>query len=92
MVAWRNRMNLSVGIAAASSAQIALFVAPILVFTSIIIGNQLTLAFEIFELIAIGLAVAIFGAVANDGESNWFEGVLLLVVYAVIAVGFFFLP
>lgn len=92
MMAWRNRMNLSAGIAAASSTQIALFVAPILVFSSLIIGQHLTLAFEIFELIAIGLAIAIFGAVANDGESSWFEGLLLLIVFVVVAVGFFFLP
>lgn len=92
MMAWRNRMNLSVGIAAASSTQIALFVAPILVFSSLLIGQQLTLAFEIFELIAIGLAVAIFGAVASDGESNWFEGLLLIIVYGIVAVGFYFLP
>jgi Ca2+:H+ antiporter len=91
MMAWRNRMNLSVGIAASSSAQIALFAAPVLVFASIIIGNPMTLAFELFELIAIGLSVAIVSAVASDGESNWFEGLMLLIVYGIMAVGFFFL-
>ncbi len=92
MLAWRNKMNLSVGIAASSSAQIALFAAPFLVFASLLIGNPMTLAFELFELIAIGLSVAVVSAVANDGESNWFEGLMLLIVYAIVAVGFFFLP
>ncbi|MCJ2555363.1 MAG: cation transporter, partial [Candidatus Thermoplasmatota archaeon] len=92
LMAWRNRMNLSVGIALSSSTQIALFVTPILVFASLVIGNVLTLAFGLFELIAIGLAVAIAGAIARDGESNWFQGFMLLIVYAIIAVAFFFLP
>jgi Ca2+:H+ antiporter len=92
LLAWRNRMNLSVSISLSSSTQIALFAAPVLVFASLIIGNVLTFSFGLFELIAIGLAVAIAGAVANDGESNWFEGLMLLIVYAIIAVAFFFLP
>ncbi|MFQ5838832.1 MAG: calcium/proton exchanger, partial [Thermoplasmata archaeon] len=92
MMAWKNRMNLSVGIAASSSTQIALFAAPILVFASILIGNPMTLAFELFELIAIGLSVAIVSTVASDGESNWFEGLMLLIVYTIVAVGFFYLP
>ncbi len=92
LMAWRNRMNLSVGIALSSSTQIALFVTPILVFASLVIGNVLTLAFGLFELIAIGLGIAIAGAVARDGESNWFQGFMLLIVYAIIAVAFFFLP
>ncbi len=92
VLAWKNRMNLSVGIALSSSTQVALFVAPILVFASLIIGNVLTLGFGLFELIAIGLAVAIAAAVARDGESNWFEGMMLLIVYGIIAVAFFFLP
>ncbi len=91
MLAWRNRMNLSVGIATSSSTQIALFAAPFLVFASILIGNTMTLAFELFELIAIGLSVAVVSAVANDGESNWFEGLMLLIVYGIVAVAFFFL-
>ncbi len=92
MMAWRNKMNLSVAIAASSSAQIALFAAPVLVFASILIGNTMTLAFELFELIAIGISVAVVSAVASDGESNWFEGLMLLIVYGIMAVGFFFLP
>lgn len=92
MMAWRNRMNLSVGIATASSTQIALFAAPLLVFASFLLGSPMTLAFDVFELIAVGLSVAVVSSVANDGESNWFEGLLLVVVYAVIAVAFFFHP
>lgn len=92
LMAWRNRMSLSVAIAASSSTQIALFAAPLLVFASLLLGNPMTLAFELFELLAIGLAVAVVGAVANDGESNWFEGLMLLILYGIVAVGFFFLP
>lgn len=92
MMAWKNKMDLSVAIAASSSIQIALFAAPLLVFISILIGNRMTLAFDLFELIAIGLSVAVVSAVANDGESNWFEGLMLLIVYAIVAVGFFYLP
>ncbi|MEE9236973.1 MAG: calcium/proton exchanger [Thermoplasmata archaeon] len=92
MMAWKNKMDLSVAIATSSSIQIALFAAPLLVFASILIGNRMTLAFDLFELIAIGLSVAVVSAVANDGESNWFEGLMLLIVYAIVAVGFFYLP
>lgn len=92
LLAWRNRMDVSVAIAASSSTQIALFAAPFLVFVSLLLGNPMTLAFELFELLAIGFAVAVMGAVANDGESNWFEGLMLLIVYGIVAVAFFFLP
>ena len=54
--------------------------APLLLFASALIGKGLTLAFGLFELIVIGLAVALAGAVARDGESNWFEGFMLLII------------
>ena len=92
MMAWKNKMDLSVAITTISSVQIALFVTPVLVFASLALGQPLTLAFEIFELVAIILAVAIVAVLAKDGETNWYEGVLLLLVYAIIAVGFFFHP
>lgn len=91
-MAWKNKMDLSVGITTISSAQIALFVTPVLVLASFALGAPLTLAFEIFELVAIVLAVAIVAVLAKDGETNWYEGVLLLLVYAIIAVGFFYHP
>lgn len=92
MMAWKNKMDLSVGICTISSAQIALFVTPVLVLASVALATPLTLAFEIFELVAIILAVAIVSVLAKDGETNWYEGVLLLLVYAIIAFGFFFHP
>ncbi len=93
ILAWRNKMDLSVGIATSSSTQIALFVAPILVLLSTVIGPRImTLDFEPFELVSIALSVAILSLCASDGESNWYEGALLIMVYAIIAVGFFFHP
>jgi Ca2+:H+ antiporter len=90
IMAYKNKMDLSVGIATSSSTQIALFVAPILVFASWLMGETMTLAFGIFELAAIAFSVAIVHMVSSDGESNWYEGLMLLVVYAIMAVGFWF--
>ncbi|WP_169237647.1 calcium/proton exchanger, partial [Candidatus Roseilinea sp. NK_OTU-006] len=73
-VAVRNNMDLSLEIAVSSSLQIALFVAPLLVFISLLIGNPLTLIFNRFELLALGGGVVIAAMVAFDGESNWLEG------------------
>ena len=73
--------------------QIALFVAPVLVFVSYLPGfPRLDLVFSMLEVAAIASSVAIVGFVAYDGRSNWLEGVLLLAVYAVIAIAFFNLP
>jgi Ca2+:H+ antiporter len=88
----KNRMELSLSISLGSSLQIALFVAPVLVFVSLLIGNPLTLVFNQFELIALVGGVFIAALVALDGESNWLEGAQLLVVYAIIGMAFFFLP
>jgi len=92
LMAWRNKMELTVGIATNASTQIALFVTPVLVFASLAFGKPLTLAFEIFELVALILSLAIAGLIAKDGESNWYEGALLLLLYAIIGVGFYFHP
>jgi Ca2+:H+ antiporter len=92
IMAYRNKMELSVAIATTSTTQIALFVAPLLVFASLIFRPLLTLDFEIFELVSIALSTAVLGAVAADGQSNWYEGTLLIMVYAIIAVAFFFHP
>jgi Ca2+:H+ antiporter len=92
LVAYRNKMDLSVAIATTSTVQIALFVGPVLVFSSLVLGPTLTLNFEIFELVSIALATAVLGAVVADGQSNWYEGVLLLMVYAIIGVSFFLHP
>jgi len=91
-VALRNKMELSVEIAVSSSLQIALFVAPLLVFISLWVGNPLQLIFNEFELLALGAAVIITALVASDGESNWLEGSALLAVYIILGLAFFLLP
>lgn len=91
-VAFKNKMDLSMEIAVSSSLQIALFVAPILVFVSLLMGNPLTLVFNPFELAALGAAVIICYAVSADGESNWLEGAALLAVYLIFGMAFFIFP
>jgi Ca2+:H+ antiporter len=88
----KNQMELSLAISVGSSLQIALFVAPLLVFVSLAMGNPLTLIFNQFELIALMAAVVIGGLVSLDGESNWLEGSMLLAIYLIIALAFFWLP
>ena len=85
-------MDLSVEIAVASSLQIALFVAPALVFISLIMGNPLQLIFNEFELLALIVGVLSTVLISMDGESNWLEGAELLAVYLILALAFFFLP
>lgn len=91
-VAWKNDMELSMAVAIGSSQQIALFVAPLLVFLSLAMGNPLTLVFNEFELIGLAAAVLIAALVSLDGESNWLEGAQLLAVYVITSLAFFFLP
>lgn len=91
-VAIRNQMELSVEIAVSSSLQIALFVAPLLVFISLAMGNPLTLIFNNFELWALGAGIIVTALVSLDGESNWLEGAALLGVYLILAIAFFLLP
>ncbi len=93
MLALKNRMELSMGIAIGSSLQIALFVAPLLVMVSHFIGPRpMDLMFTPAEVLAIFLAVLITGQISSDGESNWIEGVQLLAVYVIMAIVFYFLP
>jgi Ca2+:H+ antiporter len=91
-VAMKNKMTLSVEIAIASSLQIALFVAPLLVFISLFIGNPLTLIFNQLELTALIAGVLIAALVSADGESNWLEGAELLAIYIILALAFFLIP
>jgi Ca2+:H+ antiporter len=87
----RDKMDLSIGIAIGSSAQIALFAAPVLVLLSLFIGPfPMALVFNGLELAAILLAVLIANQVTHEGESTWFEGLQLLAVYAVLAIVFLF--
>jgi Ca2+:H+ antiporter len=87
--AHRNRMTLSVEIAVSSSLQIALLVAPLLVFLSLALGHPLTLIFNVFELIALMAGVIIAALVSADGESSWLEGATLLAVYFILGLAFF---
>ncbi len=91
-VALKNKMELSMEIAVSSSLQIALFVAPVLVFVSLLMGNPLNLVFNTFELAALVAAVTVSYFVAADGESNWLEGAALLAVYVIFGLAFFIFP
>ncbi len=88
----KNKMELSMAVSLGSSLQIALFVAPLLVFISLLMGNPLTLVFNQFEIVALFVGVLIAAFVAQDGETNWLEGAQLLTVYAILALAFFFVP
>jgi Ca2+:H+ antiporter len=91
LVAAKNKMDLAINIAIGSSAQIALFVAPVLVLLSFVVGpGPMALVFNGYELSALIFAVLIANLVTQDGESNWFEGVQLLCVYAVMGLVFFY--
>ena len=91
LVAAKNKMDLAVNISIGSSAQIALFAAPVLVLASWLIGpHPMALVFNGFELGAVFLAVIIASHVTNEGESTWFEGVQLLAVYIVLGLTFYF--
>jgi Ca2+:H+ antiporter len=91
LVAAKNKMDLAVNIAIGSSAQIALFVAPVLVLASFVVGpDPMALVFNGYELGALLFAVLIANLVTQEGESNWFEGVQLLALYAVLGLVFYF--
>jgi Ca2+:H+ antiporter len=91
LVAAKNKMDLAVNIAIGSSAQIALFVAPVLVLLSFVFGPEpMPLVFNGYEIGAMIFAVLIANFLTQDGESNWFEGLQLLAVYAVMGVVFYF--
>jgi Ca2+:H+ antiporter len=91
LVAMKNKMDLAVNIAIGSSAQIALFVAPLLVLLSFVFGpNPMALVFNGYELGGLIFAVLIANFVTQEGESNWFEGVQLLALYAVLGLVFYF--
>jgi len=93
LVAMKNQMDLAVGIAIGSSIQIALFVAPLLVFVSYAMPHgPMDLRFTTFEVLAVAISVGVISMVAQDGESNWLEGALMLAVYVLLALAFFFLP
>jgi len=91
-VARQNKMDLAMMISVGSSTQIALFVAPLLVFVSEIIGKPMSLLFSGLEITGIVLSVLIVEMISADGETNWFEGAELLAVYVILGLAFYFLP
>ena len=91
MVARKGQMDLALQIALGSSTQIALLVGPLLVFAGVLMGQDMNLVFQPFEVLAIGLATGVAAILTLDGESHWFEGVQLLAVYAMVAVAAFFM-
>jgi Ca2+:H+ antiporter len=92
LMAMKNKMNLSVGIAIGSSLQIALFVAPVLIFLSYFFGRPMNLEFTMPEVFAVVASVYILFQISEDGETNWIEGVQLLSVYVILGILFFYLP
>jgi Ca2+:H+ antiporter len=92
VLAAKGQMDTALNISMQSSVQIALFVTPVLVFLSFPLGHPLNLVFTPFEMLAVGLGVAIFAYLVMDGETNWYEGIQLLALYAIVAVALYFLP
>jgi Ca2+:H+ antiporter len=88
-LALKNRMEFSMAVSYGASLQVALFVAPVLVLLGVVTGHPMDLAFAPLEVAAVGAAVGISALIALDGESNWLEGALLVLVYLVLAVTFF---
>ena len=91
-VAVKDKMDLALQVSIGSATQIAMFVAPALVITSIFIMHPMDLIFSTFELVALVFSVFVVNSIIEDGESNWFEGVQLLIAYVIIATAFFFHP
>jgi Ca2+:H+ antiporter len=91
-VAIKDNMDLSVSVTMGSSLLVALLVAPVLVLVGQLIGQPMDLSFNLFEVVAITMAVAVANLISLDGRSNWLEGVLLLATYAVLGFAFYFNP
>ncbi len=90
LMAMKNKMDLAINIALGSGTQIALFIAPILVFVSFLLGKPMNLAFSPFEVLSVVVSVIILAYVAMDGECNWLEGVQLLAVYVILGAAFYY--
>ena len=88
----RNQLDVTLEIAIGSSIQIALFVAPVLVFIGLAVGHPIDFFFTPFEIAAVGLSTLMVVLISHDGHSNWLEGVQLLAAYAIMAVSFFYVP
>lgn len=90
LFAVRNKLDVTLEIAIGSSVQIALFVAPVLVFISLAVGHPMDFVFSTFEIAAVGLSMLIVALISLDGRSNWLEGAQLVGAYAIMAISFFF--
>jgi Ca2+:H+ antiporter len=82
-------MEFAMAVSFGSSLQVALFVGPALVLLGLVVGQPMDLVFQPLEVAAVGVAVGISALIAFDGESNWLEGALLILVYTILAVSFF---
>ncbi|MFP4974562.1 calcium/proton exchanger [Paenibacillus sp. CN-4] len=89
LLAMKNKIGAAVEIAVGSSLQIALFVAPVLIFASYFLGETMDIVFTTIEIVAIAVAVFIAKSITQDGKTNWYEGLLLLAVYLILGVSFF---
>jgi len=90
LFALRDKVDVTLEIAIGSSTQIALFVAPVLVFISLAVGHPMDFVFSPFEVAAVGLSTLIVSLIALDGRSNWLEGAQLVGAYVIMAISFFF--
>ena len=88
-LAAKDKMEFAMAVCYGSSLQVALFVAPVLVLIGVVIGQPMNLVFTPLEVAAVAAAVGISALIALDGESNWLEGALLMIVYFILAVSFF---
>jgi Ca2+:H+ antiporter len=88
----RDQMDLAIGITVGASTQVALLVAPVLVFAGVCFGEEMNLLFSPFELVAIGLAIIVTRSLLYDGSSSWLEGLMLVAVYLMLGLGFYYLP
>jgi Ca2+:H+ antiporter len=90
LFAVRNKLDVTLEIAIGSSTQIALFVAPALVFISLAVGHPMDFVFSTFEVAAVGLSTVLVFMISSDGRSNWLEGAQLVGAYLIMAISFFF--
>ncbi len=91
-IAVKDRIDLSMAIAAGSSIQVATLVAPLLVLVSLFFSTQLDMVFQPLELVIMGLAAILFALISLDGESSWLAGVQLVSLYLIACIVFFFIP
>ena len=90
--AFRDRADLTLSVTTGASIHVVLFVAPVLVFLSLLVGHPMDLIFSQLELVALGAAAGVSAMVAQDGMSNWLEGAMLVAVYAILALAFYWVP